>query len=249
MHKKPSLRELGFFMLNFYLKNNFYTLAFMRLFFILLLFLFSFTSFNELPERFVYVKDVIPDLDVELRYFSSNNFVGTKIDGYSDNVLIVTKPTALALKKIQEELQEQNLCLKVYDGYRPQQAVNHFVKWARDLNDTINKSTFYPNVRKKDLFKSGYIATRSGHTRGSTVDLTIIDGNTGIPLDMGSPFDFFGNESSLNYANISEEQKANRYLLHNIMLKHGFRGYSKEWWHFTLRGESYPKTYFDFEVK
>ncbi|MCL4168786.1 UNVERIFIED_CONTAM: hypothetical protein GTU68_052233, partial [Idotea baltica] len=148
-----------------------------------------------------------------------------------------------------EALQEQNLCLKVYDGYRPQQAVNHFIKWARDLNDTINKRIFYPNVNKRNLFKAGYIASRSGHSRGSTVDLTIIDGNTGEILDMGSPFDYFGDISAVNFEGITDKQKANRQLLQAFMLKFGFRNYPKEWWHFTLRWEPFPKTYYDFVVK
>jgi D-alanyl-D-alanine dipeptidase len=141
------------------------------------------------------------------------------------------------------------LCLKVYDGYRPQRSVNHFIRWAKDLNDTINKSEFYPNVAKRNLFKEEYIASRSGHSRGSTVDLTIIDGNTGKPLDMGSPYDFFGKQSWVDYDGITESQKKNRQLLQRVMLKHNFRNYPKEWWHFTLRWEPFPKTYFDFEVE
>ena len=206
-------------------------------------------GFDQLPEGFVYVKDVIPDLDVELRYNTSNNFVGKRVDGYHSNKLILTKQTAEALKHVQEELQTQNLCLKVYDGYRPQQAVNHFMRWAKKLNDTINKSVFYPNVDKKNLFKDGYIASRSGHSRGSTIDLAIINGNTGEVLDMGSPYDFFRHKSWVNYKGISKEQQKNRQLLQTVMLKHGFRNYSKEWWHFTLRHEPFAKTYFDFLVK
>ena len=137
----------------------------------------------------------------------------------------------------------------MYDGYRPQEAVNHFIKWARDLNDTINKQKFYPNVKKRNLFKEEYIATRSGHSRGSTIDLTIIDGNTSIPLDMGSAYDFFGEESWVTNENITEKQKANRLLLQTFMLKFGFRNYPKEWWHFTLHGEPFRDTYFDFTVK
>ena len=209
-----------------------------------------FTSlFAQLPKGFIYVQDVIPDMDVELRYFTSNNFVGVPIEGYQSNKLILTVEAAEALKNVHEALQEQNLCLKVYDGYRPQQAVNHFIKWARDLNDTINKRIFYPNVNKRNLFKAGYIASRSGHSRGSTVDLTIIDGNTGEILDMGSPFDYFGDISAVNFEGITDKQKANRQLLQAFMLKFGFRNYPKEWWHFTLRWEPFPKTYYDFVVK
>ena len=210
---------------------------------------FGFRQKETLPKGFVYVKEVIPDLDVELRYYGMNNFVGDTIDGYKSNHLILTEAAAEKLKLVQDELQEQNLCLKVYDGYRPQRAVNHFIRWAKDLNDTINKSIFYPDVAKRNLFKEEYIASRSGHSRGSTVDLTIINGNTGEPLDMGSPYDFFGQQSWVDYNGISEEQQKNRQLLQTIMLKHNFRNYPKEWWHFTLRWEPFPKTYFDFEIE
>ncbi len=202
-----------------------------------------------LPDGFVYAKTVIADLDVELKYFSTNNFVGDTIDDYKANRLILTKATAEKLKLVQDELQQQNLCLKVYDGYRPQGAVNHFIRWARDLNDTINKQQFYPDVNKRNLFKAGYIASRSGHSRGSTLDITLTRGDTGEPLDMGSPYDFFGEQSWVDYKDITEQQKTNRQLLQTVMLKHNFRNYPKEWWHFTLRWEPFPETYFDFEVE
>ena len=217
--------------------------------FIFLLFAFGKQESKELPEGFVYVKDVILDLNVDLRYYTINNFVGDTINGYNSNKLILTKETAQALKKVQHELQQQNLCLKVYDGYRPQRAVNHFMKWAKDLNDTINKQQFYPDVEKRFLFREEYIATRSGHSRGSTLDLTIIDGITNEPLDMGSPYDFFGKESWVNHDQLTKEQMANRQLLQEVMLKHNFRNYAKEWWHFTLRWEPFPETYFDFEIE
>ncbi|MEM5565548.1 M15 family metallopeptidase [Psychroserpens sp. AS72] len=204
---------------------------------------------NKLPEGFVYVKDIIPDLNVQLRYYSTHNFVGDTITGYKANKLILTKQSASALKKVQAELQEQNLCLMVYDGYRPQRAVNHFSRWAKDLNDTLQKQEFYPNVNKRHLFRDGYIASRSGHSRGSTLDLTIIDGNTNEPLDMGSPYDFFGKESWVDHPDLTKTQLANRQLLQKVMLKHNFRNYPKEWWHFTLRWEPFPKTFFDFEVE
>jgi len=214
-----------------------------------LTFAFSVQEHKGLPEGFVHVKDVIPDIDVELRYFSTHNFVGDTIVGYNSNTLILTKQSAEALKKVQDELQQQNLCLRVYDGYRPQRAVNHFMRWAKDLNDTINKQEFYPNVEKRFLFREEYIATRSGHSRGSTLDLTIINGNTNETLDMGSPYDFFGKESWVDHPDLTKEQLANRQLLQKVMLKHNFRNYPKEWWHFTLRWEPFPKTYFDFEVE
>lgn len=215
----------------------------------LLLFFTGLFSFAQLPNGFIYVKDSIPDLDVELRYFTSNNFVGKPIDGYHSNRLILTEQTTHALKSVQAELEDNNLCLKVYDGYRPQKAVNHFIRWAHNLNDTINKHIFYPDVDKKNLFIEEYIASRSGHTKGSTLDLTIIDGNTGKPIDMGSDYDFFGQESWVNYQGITDKQKTNRQLLQSIMIKHGFRNYPKEWWHFTLEGEPFPTTYFDFDIK
>ena len=215
----------------------------------MLLFAVGSQESKELPEGFVYAKKELPDLNVELRYFTINNFVGDTIDGYKANKLVITRETALALKQVQHDLHEQNLCLKIYDGYRPQRAVNHFMRWAKDLNDTINKQQFYPDVEKRYLFREEYIATRSGHSRGSTLDLTIIDGITNEPLDMGSPYDFFGKESWVNHQDLTELQKANRQLLQEVMLKHNFRNYAKEWWHFTLRWEPFPKTYFDFEIE
>jgi D-alanyl-D-alanine dipeptidase len=204
---------------------------------------------QKLPKGFVYAKTVIPDLDVELRYYTAHNFVGDTVEGYKTNNLILTLQTAKALKQVQEELQSQNLCLMVYDGFRPQRAVNHFIRWAKDLNDTIKKQEFYPKVKKRHLFRDGYIAALSGHSRGSTLDLTIIDGITSEPLDMGSPYDFFGEPSWVEFQNITESQKQNRRLLQKVMLKHGFRNYPQEWWHFTLNGEPFPETYFDFVVE
>jgi D-alanyl-D-alanine dipeptidase len=206
-------------------------------------------TFAQLPEDFVYVQDVLPYLKVELRYNTSHNFVGQPIEGYKSNNLILTKNAVEALKKVQEELESHGFCLLVYDGYRPQRAVNHFMRWAKNLNDAINKHEFYPNVKKKHLFKEEYIASRSGHSRGSTLDITIIDNAIDSVLDMGSPYDFFGEESWVDYDKITEQQKANRQRLQTIMIKHGFRNYPKEWWHFTLQNEPFPDTYFDFVVK
>lgn len=208
-----------------------------------------FLASAQLPDGFVYVKEVIPDIEVSLSYYSTENFVGDTIAGYRSNKLILSTSSAMALAKVQAELRTKNLCLLVFDGYRPQTAVNHFVSWAKDLNDTLQKSKFYPKVEKRYLFRDGYIASRSGHSRGSTVDLSIIDGNTGQQLDMGTPFDFFGLESAVNYQDLSSDQKANRAVLQNVMQKHGFRNYPQEWWHFTLRNEPFPDTYFDFFVE
>ena len=208
-----------------------------------------FSQKNILPEGFVYIKEVLPDIEVELRYADSNNFVGAPVDGYEEGKCVISLEAATALKNLQEELYDYNICLKVFDAYRPQTAVNHFVRWAKDLNDTINKQQFYPEVDKRNLFKDGYIASSSRHSSGSTVDITLVDGNTGKELDMGSPWDFFGERSWVDYQEITDQQKANRQLLQTLMAKHGFRNYPKEWWHFTLRGEPYAGQYFDFEVK
>jgi len=204
---------------------------------------------QKLPKGFVFLSDVDATIQSELRYLSDNNFIGKTIDGYYHNCLIVTKETAEALLKVQAILSKKGLSIKIFDAYRPQQAVDHFVKWARVLNDTLMKQQYYPRVPKSELFNSGYIASKSGHTRGSTVDLTIINIKTGKELDMGSPYDFFGVESHPFYKNISENQKENRFYLREIMLANNFKPYDNEWWHFTLRNEPFPKTYFNFPIK
>lgn len=198
---------------------------------------------------FVYISDIDSSIKKELRYLSKNNFIGKPIDGYKNNCIIVTKETALALQKVQKELLKKGLSLKIFDAYRPQQAVNHFVRWAKVLEDTLMKKEYYPNVPKKELFKRGYIASKSGHTRGSTVDLTIIDLKTNKELDMGSPYDFFGIQSHPFYKNITKKQKENRMLLRQVMLTNNFKPYENEWWHFTLRNEPYPKKYFNFPIE
>jgi D-alanyl-D-alanine dipeptidase len=202
----------------------------------------------QLSPGFVYVEDHIPSIKVELRYFSSNNFIGEPIEGYNKDVAILTKEAALALKNVQNELKAYDLSIKIFDSYRPQRAVNHFIRWAQDLNDTINKQDYYPGVKKRNLFKEGYISTRSGHSRGSTLDLTLVDINTSEELDMGSPYDFFGKASWIENKDITPQQRANRMLLQSVMIKHGFRNYPKEWWHFTLHEEPFHETYFDFPV-
>ena len=214
-----------------------------------LLCLLQISVFAQLPKGFVYVDDVIPDIQLELRYCLNNNFVGQPVDGYHAEVCILTKPAALALKKVQEALKKEGLSLKVFDSYRPQQAVNHFSKWARNVNDTLMKQEYYPNVDKRNLFRDGYIASKSRHSSGSTIDLTIVDLKTGKELDMGTPYDYFGEASWYLHEDLTTAQKANRALLHNMMSTHGFRHYPKEWWHFTLRGEPYKNQYFDFPVE
>ena len=205
-------------------------------------------TFAQVPPGFVYVQDLIPSIQVDLRYYSQQNFLGTKVDGYHKNIAILTSEAAQALKNVQNELLQENLSILFYDGYRPQVAVNHFLRWSRDLKDTLQKKQFYPDISKQYLFKEGYISSKSGHSRGSTLDVTIVDLTTGEALDMGSPFDFFGMQSWFNYNSLREEQKSNRLRLRNIMLKHGFMFYEKEWWHFKLLNEPFPDVYFDFDV-
>lgn len=210
---------------------------------------FSFLQKANLPKGFVDASDFIPNLKVDLRYATSNNFIGKPIDGYYSHRCILTKEAALALKKVDDDLNDLGFCLQVYDSYRPQKAVNHFVKWARNLTDTLMKQNFYPNVAKNNLFKDGYISSKSRHSSGSTIDLTIFSDKTNSVLDMGSKYDFFGKQSNINYSDLSDIQISNRKLLNSVMLKNGFRPYPMEWWHYTLRYEPYRNVHFDFNIE
>ncbi|MGD9972297.1 MAG: M15 family metallopeptidase [Desulfatirhabdiaceae bacterium] len=206
---------------------------------------------SNMPDGFVYLSDIDSDIAVELRYYTSDNFLGQPVNGYLAPRCILTRPTALALKKIQEELKPFGLGLKVFDAYRPQQAVDHFVAWAKDIDDTRMKQAYYPNVEKQNLFRDGYIAAKSAHSRGSTVDLTIISllNPPHVALDMGSGFDFFGPESWPDNPNLTPAQRSHRMLLQTLMKKHGFEPYDKEWWHFRLIDEPFPATWFNFPVQ
>lgn len=201
------------------------------------------------PDGFIYVHDALPGVTYEIRYFTDNNFVGQPIDGYLDAKALLTREAAWALRQVQVELEAKGYGIKVFDGYRPQRAVDHFVRWGKDVGDTLRKAEFYPDVDKKDLFRNGYIYERSGHTRGSTVDLTLIDTTTGRDVDMGSPYDYFGEISHHGTAKITPQQEASRNILRDVMVKNGFKPLSEEWWHFTLTDEPYPDTYFDFVIK
>lgn len=197
---------------------------------------------------FVSVSDIVPDALLEIRYFSTFNFVGERIDGYEEPLAFMTREAAEALKEVSDEVVAQGYRLKVFDAYRPQQAVTHFARWAMGSDDARMKEYFYPELEKGSLFPEGYIATLSSHSRGSTIDLTLFDMKTNKEVDMGGNFDYFGKSSYPTYAEVTVEQYANRWLLRDAMMAHGFQPLENEWWHFTLKDEPYPDTYFCFPV-
>ncbi|MEV6295549.1 M15 family metallopeptidase [Streptomyces sp. NPDC051896] len=224
------------------------------------------------PKDFVALRTVDPTIVQEMRYFTPHNFVGERIDGYEQPMCILTRPAAEALHKAQLTLLRKGYTLKVYDCYRPQRAVNHFVRWAKDLDDQAMKGEFYPNVDKTRLFADGYIAEKSGHSRGSTMDLTIVKlparptrpyhpGQPLVPcfapkeerfpdnsVDMGTGFDCFDTLAHTLDPRIQGEQRANRLLLKSTLENLGFVNLAEEWWHYTYKPEPYPDTYFDFPV-
>ncbi len=200
------------------------------------------------PSDFVLLSEAVPDAILEIRYYSTYNFVGDRIDGYEEPLAMLTTEAAAALKEVSDELKGMGYRLKIFDAYRPQMAVTHFMNWALDTDDVRMKEYFYPDLDKDVLFPQGYIAEHSGHSRGSTVDLTLFDMNTEREVDMGGTFDFFGELSHPDYTDITEEQYAMRMLLREVMMKHGFRPLEEEWWHFTLDNEPYPDTYFTFPI-
>lgn len=202
---------------------------------------------DERPAFFVDAATAVPGLVVEMRYFGDNNFVGRRVDGYEKPLCLLTRQAAAVLAEVARDLAPRGLKLKVFDCYRPTRAVAHFLRWANAVTDLKNKSAFYPGMEKRQLFTDGYISTRSGHSRGSTVDLTLVSGAG--ELDMGTPFDFLSPRSAASDPTVSAQARGNRALLAAAMGKRGFRPYAKEWWHFTLRGEPYPETYFDFPVR
>ena len=227
-------------------------------------------STTSAPAGFVHVTDAIPDAILEIRYYSTYNFVGDRIDGYEAPTALLTVEAAKALKAASDDLKKQGFRLKIYDAYRPQRAVAHFMRWAKKTDDTRMKAFFYPDLDKSVLFAQGYIAEKSGHSRGSTVDLTLFDMAAGKEADMGGTFDWFGIESHPGWCGnpqtqedtgkvpdsapsakrrITEKQFRNRMLLRSAMLKHGFKPIAEEWWHFTLENEPYPDRYFDFPVR
>ena len=227
---------------------------------------------KEAPEAnyddFVDIADFIPDAILEIRYHTSYNFVGAPIDGYEQPTALLTRAAAEALLAVSEDLKAQGYRIKIFDAYRPQCAVDHFVRWAADVSDTLMKPYFYPDLDKSVLFEQEYIMEKSGHTRGSTVDLTLFDMATEREVDMGGTFDWFGPESHPDFCgdpdagafngdnhespanrSITPEQFALRMVLREAMVRHGFKTLDSEWWHFTLKDEPYPDTYFTFPVK
>ena len=217
--------------------------------------------FTDDYSQFVNLAEAVPDAILEIRDYSTYNFVGTRVDGYEEPVALLTRQAADSLRAVNDDLKKQGYRLKIYDAYRPQCAVDHFVRWAADVNDTLMKPYFYPEVPRDKLFELGYIAKRSGHTRGSTVDLTLFDMATEKEVDMGGTFDWFGLESHPDFggnpqtgeykgnAQITAEQFHNRMILREAMLRHGFKAIDEEWWHFTLKNEPFPNTYFTFPVR
>ena len=197
---------------------------------------------------FVLLSEAVPDAILEIRYYSTYNFIGNRIDGYEEPLAILTKEAAAALKEVSDELVGMGYRLKIFDAYRPQMAVTNFMNWALDPDDARMKDYFYPELEKSELFPQGYIAEHSGHSRGSTVDLTLFDMTTEREVDMGGTFDHFGQLSHPDYMDITEEQYAMRMLLREVMLKHGFKPLEEEWWHFTLENEPFPETYFTFPI-
>ena len=200
------------------------------------------------PSGFVLLSDYVPGIIQEIRYYSSYNFIGDRIDGYEEPCALITKEAARALKSVSNEMMVLGYRLKVFDAYRPVCAVKHFMLWGIEDQDIRMKPYFYPDQQKQELFEKGYIAKKSSHSRGSTVDLTLLDMASGKELDMGSPFDLFSEKSHPDYSGITEEQYRNRMTLRNAMLRNGFLPIDCEWWHFTLENEPYPDTYFEFPV-
>jgi len=206
-------------------------------------------KFSNDATGFVNLGEAVPDILLDIRYYTSFNFIGERIDGYEEPTALMTREAARALKGASDEAMEQGFRLKVFDAYRPQKAVDHFIRWAADPGDIRTKAYFYPDLDKSQVIPQGYVAEHSGHSRGSTVDLTLFDMAAQQDLDMGGTFDFFGERSHPDYTGVSAAQHANRMRLQQLMVKHGFHPIPEEWWHFTLVNEPWPDTYFTFPVR
>ena len=197
---------------------------------------------------FVLLSDFVPDIVQEIRYYSTYNFIGERIDGYEEPCALLTIEAARALKAVSARMTVFGYRLKIFDAYRPGCAVRRFVLWGIEDQDIRMKPYFYPELEKEELFSKGYIASQSSHSRGSAVDLTLLDMKTGKEVDMGSPFDFFGVISHPDNREITQEQYENRMFLQQAMVRNGFVPNDCEWWHFSLKNEPYPDTYFEFPV-
>ena len=206
---------------------------------------------KDIPDNFVELKMYIPTINLDIRYFTTDNFVGARIDGYKSPKALLSVHAANALRNVQSELAIFGLGLKIYDAYRPQQAVDHFIRWAKDPNDIEMKLNYYPEIDKESLFEEGYLIDRSSHSRGSAVDVSIVSLHKTDPkeLDMGTNWDFFGPDSWPQSFMVTPQQRANRMFLYHMMRKHGFKPHEKEWWHFTLENEPYPDQYFDTPIQ
>ncbi|MBP3793252.1 MAG: M15 family metallopeptidase [Ruminococcus sp.] len=200
------------------------------------------------PSGFVVLGDHVPGIVQEIRYYSTYNFIGERIDGYEEPCALMTIEAARALKAVSSELFVQGYRLKVFDAYRPVCAVKQFVLWGLEDQDIRMKPYFYPQLEKQELFIKGYIAARSSHSRGSAIDLTLFNMQTGKEVDMGSPFDLFSPVSHPDCKDITQEQYENRMILRSAMIRGGFEPIDCEWWHFMLADEPYPDTYFEFPV-
>ena len=206
---------------------------------------------KDIPDNFVELKMYIPTINLDIRYFTTDNFVGARIDGYKSPKALLSVHAANALRNVQSELAIFGLGLKIYGAYRPQQAVDHFIRWAKDPNDIEMKLNYYPEIDKESLFEEGYLIDRSSHSRGSAVDVSIVSLHKTDPkeLDMGTNWDFFGPDSWPQSFMVTPQQRANRMFLYHMMRKHGFKPHEKEWWHFTLENEPYPDQYFDTPIQ
>lgn len=202
-----------------------------------------------LPEGFLYVDDVLGDCIVDAKYAGTDNFMGRPADGYNQPLVVVTKEAAERLVGAAEILRRQGYVMKFFDCFRPQRAVNDFMRWGDIVEDDRMKPIHFPNVNKADMFDLGYICRKSGHSRGCAVDLTIVDTKTWQELDMGSIFDFMDVRSHHGAASITPEQEKNRNILRDAMLANRFKLYHEEWWHYIVDPEPYPDTYFDFPIE
>ena len=236
--------------------------------------LFMNTANANLPQGFVYLHEVDPSILVQMRYLSDQNFIGKPLNGYKKPVVILTREAAEALAKLQQDVKKDGYTVVVYDAFRPQKTVDQFVAWGDDINDNKMKALYYPRVAKHDVFRLQYVAEKSTHTRGSTVDLSLLPAGQTLKdikditpvkrtladgfevfflddgtLDMGTSFDLFDEASHPASQLVAQNYQKNRQYLQDKMQQYGFEGVETEWWHFTFKNEPFPDTYFDFDIE